>query len=99
MPDINITRSETATKARIVGRVEGTTEEAELTLSKLSAKVVIADHTSVPDAMRGLGVGAALVDRLIADARAAQQRVVPLCPFVRALAQRHKAEWADVIQW
>ena len=99
MPDINITRSDTVTKARIVGRVEGITEEAELTLSKLSARVVIADHTSVPDAMRGLGVGAALVDRLIADARAAQQRIVPLCPFVRAQAQRNKEEWADVIQW
>ena len=99
MPDINITRSDTATKARIVGRVDGIKEEAELTLSKLSESVVIADHTSVPDAMRGMGVGAALVDRLIADARAAQQRIVLLCPFVRAQAQRNREEWADVIQW
>lgn len=99
MADIAITRTDTATKARLVGRVDGIKEEAELTLSKLSESVVIADHTSVPDAMRGMGVGAALVDRLIADARAAQQRIVPLCPFVRAQAQLHKAEWADVIQW
>ncbi|OZB14786.1 MAG: GNAT family N-acetyltransferase [Rhodobacterales bacterium 34-62-10] len=99
MPDIAITRTDTATKARIVGRLEGITEEAELTLSKLSARVVIADHTSVPDAMRGMGVGAALVERLIGDARASQQRIVPLCPFVRAQAQRNREEWADVIQW
>jgi len=99
MPEVTITRTDTDTKARYVATVEGVEGEGELTLSKVSAKLIIADHTAVPDTMRGLGVAGALVDRLIADARAAGQRIVPLCPFVRAQAQRHKADWADVIQW
>lgn len=99
MPDVTITRTDTDTKARYVATVEGVDGEGELTLSKVSATLIIADHTGVPDSMRGLGVAGALVARLIEDARAAGQRIVPLCPFVRAQAQRRKADWADVIQW
>lgn len=99
MPDVTITRTDTDTKARYVATAEGVEGKGELTLSKVSATLIIADHTAVPDTMRGLGVAGALVARQIADARAAGQRVVPLCPFVRAQAQRHKADWADVIQW
>nr|WP_217361242.1 GNAT family N-acetyltransferase [Ruegeria arenilitoris] len=72
---------------------------AELTLSKTSETLVIADGTIVPNSLRGMGVGQQLVERLIADARSAGQRVVPICPFVRAQAMRHKGEWADVIQF
>ncbi len=99
MPEVTITRTDTVSKARYVASVEGVAGEGELTLSKVSATLIIADHTGVPDTMRGLGVAGALVERLITDARAAGQRIVPLCPFVRAQAQRHKADWADVIQW
>lgn len=99
MADIAITRTDTETKARYVATVPGVEGEGELTLSKVSDTLIIADHTGVPDSMRGLGVAGALVARLIVDARAAGQRIVPLCPFVRAQAQRHKADWADVIQW
>jgi uncharacterized protein len=99
MPEFTITRTDSDTKARYVATVQGVEGEGELTLSKVSATLIIADHTAVPDTMRGLGVAGALVARLIADARAAGQRIVPLCPFVRAQAQRHKADWADVIQW
>lgn len=99
MPEVTITRTDSDSKARYVATVAGVEGEAELTLSKVSATLIIADHTGVPDSMRGLGVAGALAARLIADARAAGQRIVPLCPFVRAQAQRHKAEWGDVIQW
>ena len=99
MQDITITRSDTDSKARYVATIPGVAGEGELTLSKVSATLIIADHTGVPDSMRGLGVAAALAERLIADARAAGQRIVPLCPFLHARAQRHKADWADVIQW
>lgn len=96
---IQITREDTATKARYVAHVEGIEEVAELTLSKVNPGLVIADHTGVPDAMRGLGVGVALFERLVADARAAGQRVLPLCPFVRSRAEKQRAELADVFQW
>ncbi len=68
---------------------------AELTWSVTSPQLVIADHTGVPDALRGTGTGLALVARLVADARAEGFRIVPLCPFVNVMRRRHPA-WADV---
>ncbi len=99
MAEITITRTDTDGKARYAARIGGVAGTGELTLSKVSDRLVIADHTEAPDRMRGMGVGRALVARLIADARAAGQRVVPLCPYVRAQAMRHRDDWADVIQW
>ena len=61
----------------------------------MSASKIIADHTEVDDSLRGMGVGIALVERLVADARNEAFTVVPLCPFVRAQSQRHP-EWSDV---
>ncbi|MEM8801983.1 MAG: GNAT family N-acetyltransferase [Pseudomonadota bacterium] len=94
-----ITREDAGAKAVYLGSLPGLDGVAELTLSKTSETLVIADGTIVPDSLRGMGVGQQLVERLIADARAAGQRVVPLCPFVRAQAMRHKEAWADVIQF
>jgi predicted GNAT family acetyltransferase len=88
-----ITREVTGSKGRYVLSEGGA--EAELTYSILSPTHIIADHTGVPDAMRGSGAGRRLVERLVADARAEGVKITPLCPFVRAQAQRHP-EWADV---
>jgi uncharacterized protein len=69
--------------------------EAELTYSVVSPTLVIADHTEVPDAFRGTGAGLAMVERLVADARAEGFKVMPLCPFVNATRKKH-TDWADV---
>ena len=95
MSAIAIAFEDGASKARYVATVEGQAEPAELTVSKLSDTVWIADHTGVPDSLRGTGVGRALVERLVADARDAGRRFVPLCPFVRAQAAR-RPDWRDV---
>jgi uncharacterized protein len=95
--NLTISREMTPTKGRYVGRVDGIAEEAELTLSRASATLVIADHTFAPDSMRGMGVAKALVEQLIADARAEGFKIIPLCPYVKAQYQRHP-EWADVMQ-
>jgi len=96
-PEVQVTYEDQGSKGRYVARINGIDGEGELTFSKASAVLIIADHTFVPDEMRGTGAAGALVNRLIADARAHGQRIVPLCPFVRAQAQRHP-EWSDVIQ-
>ncbi|MCU0909841.1 MAG: N-acetyltransferase [Rhodobacteraceae bacterium] len=88
-----IAREDSGGKGRYVLRTEA--GEAELTYSILSPVLRIADHTGVPDTLRGTGAGRALVERLVADARAEGFKVVPLCPFVNGLRQRHP-EWADV---
>ncbi|MEL6596018.1 MAG: GNAT family N-acetyltransferase [Pseudomonadota bacterium] len=99
MAEISISRTDTDTKARYAATIEGVLSEGELTLSKVSDTLVIADHTGVPDSMRGMGIAKALAERLFADARASGQRIVPLCPFVRGYAQKHREETSDVIQW
>lgn len=98
MAEITITRTDTDSKARYEARVPGIEEPAELTLSKVSDTLIIADHTYAPDTMRGMGVAMALVNRLIADARAKGQKIIPLCPYVKAQSLKHRDEWADVIQ-
>lgn len=84
-------------KGRFVARINGSEDEGELTISKVSDTLVIADHTLVPDTLRGTGAASMLVGALIADARVKAYRIVPLCSFVRAQSQKHP-EWSDVIQ-
>ena len=86
---------ETARKGRYVYRLGD--DEAEMTFSKAGDRLIIIDHTEVPDAFRGQGVGPALVARGVADARAAGKRILPLCPFAAAQFRRHP-EWADVLE-
>ena len=94
--EITITRSEEGSKGRYEARVEGRDGVGELTFSRMSSSKIIADHTGVDDSLRGTGVGKALVERLIADARSEGFTIVPLCPFVRAQYKRHP-EWSDVM--
>ena len=49
----------------------------------------------MPEELKGKGVGRALVEALVADARASGYKVIPLCPFVKAQYGRHP-EWSDV---
>ena len=93
---IMVTRSEDGSKGRYEARVVGRDGAGELTFSRMSPTKVIADHTAVDDSLRGTGVGKALVERLISDARSEGFCIVPLCPFVRAQYKRHP-EWSDVM--
>lgn len=98
MTTIEITREDSESKARYVAKIDGVDGFGELTLSKVNDALVIVDHTETPDSMRGMGVAKALAQRLISDARASGQKVIPLCPFVKSYAQRHTDEVADVIK-
>ncbi len=90
-PAPQIEREDHGSKRRyVIRRPEG---EAELTLSVVSPERVIADHTYVPDALRGQKLGEALLEALLDDARAQNFTIIPLCPFVASQARRHP-EWA-----
>lgn len=87
---------ENGSKGRYVVRsADG--DEAEMTFTTVGAHQIIIDHTEVPEAFRGQGVGAALVARAVADMRAAGKTIIPLCPFANAQFRRHP-EWADVLK-
>lgn len=83
-----------ASGGRWVALVDG--HEAAMTYSRVSAALVIIDHTEVPDALRGRGVGRALVLRAVEDARREGFRIIPLCPFAKAQFERN-VDWRDVL--
>jgi uncharacterized protein len=89
-----IERREGETKGRYVVRLDGA--EAEMTYSRAGAGLVIIDHTHVPEALRGRGIGEAMVARGVEDARREGKKVVPLCPYARAQIMKHP-EWQDVL--
>lgn len=93
--DLAIEFEETGSKGRYVYRgADGA--EAEMTFSKAGEHMIIIDHTEVPDAFRGQGVGVRLVERAVEDARKSGKKILPLCPFAAAQFKRH-AEWSDVL--
>lgn len=98
MPDApTITLEDSGTKGRYIATLPGRSEVAELTYSRVNPGLIIADHTGVPDSLRGTGIGQALVEHLVAEARAKGFKVIPLCPFVKAQRARHP-DWHDVFQ-
>ncbi len=92
---MDIREEKTGSGGRYVATVEG--HEAEMSYSRASAKLIIIDHTGVPDALRGKGVGQALAAHAVEEARAGGWKIVPLCPFFKAQVARHP-EWEDVIK-
>ncbi|MCC5981357.1 MAG: N-acetyltransferase [Oceanicaulis sp.] len=94
-PEFTITEEVSGSKGRYVARAPGM-PDAEMTYSVTSPTLIIIDHTGVPDEWRGMGVGKALVERGVTDARARGVRIVPLCPFAKAQIARNP-EWQDVL--
>ncbi|RCS25910.1 N-acetyltransferase [Phyllobacterium salinisoli] len=92
---MTIRGEETGTGGRYVAEVAG--HAAEMTYSRVNAALIIIDHTDVPDALRGKGVGQALALHAVEDARKSGWKILPLCPFMRAQSLRH-SDWGDVIQ-
>jgi uncharacterized protein len=97
MTQPKITRADGPTGGRYVATLDGISAEAELVYSRRSPKLISADHTGVPDAFRGKGIGRALVIRMVEDARAAGVKILARCPYVDAERRKH-LEWADVFQ-
>ncbi len=79
-----------------VYRLEIDGHVAEMSFSRAGDHLIIIDHTDVPDALRGRGVGDRLVRRAIEDAREQGKKIVPLCPFAAAQFRKHE-EYRDVL--
>ncbi len=94
--EIAITREDLPSGGRYVARIAGK-PDAEMTFSKAGEKILIIDHTSVPDALGGLGVGRALVEYMVHDVRARGLKIIPLCPFTNATL-RKQPEWQDILK-
>ncbi len=75
---MKITEEANTSGGRYVAELEG--HQAEMTYSRTSPKLIIIDHTGVPDALRGKGVGQALALHAVEAARTGGWKIIPLCP-------------------
>jgi predicted GNAT family acetyltransferase len=62
---------------------------AKMTYSKLGSSQIIIDHTEVSDDMRGQDLGKALVEAGVEYARERGLKVIPLCPFAKAIIEKN----------
>jgi predicted GNAT family acetyltransferase len=81
METFEIRKEDGETGGRYVTIVDS--HEAEMTYSKAGTSRIIIDHTGVPKALGGRGVGVALVQRAVEDARAAGLKIIPSAPLRR----------------
>lgn len=82
---------------RYVAIVDG--HESEMTFEmvrRAGKRLMVIDHTGVPKALAGRGVGLALVRRAVEDARREGFRIVPVCWFAKLMIERHR-DWQDVL--
>lgn len=75
--------------------VPGSNKVGRLTWKARGESVRVADHTLVPAELEGRGIAAALVDALVADARAQGFRIVPQCSYVETKFRRNP-DWAGL---
>ena len=62
----------------------------------LSAPNLMITETLVPQRLEGRGIASRLAKHVIADARARELLILPVCPFFSAYLQKHP-EHADVV--
>lgn len=91
---IEIIREGTEARGEYRATIPGSKAVGRLTW-KAMGPVRVADHTLVPPEIGGRGVAAALVDALVADARAGGFTIVPQCSYVEAQFRLHP-EWAEL---
>jgi predicted GNAT family acetyltransferase len=92
---MDIVNEETKSGGRYVAKVDG--YEAEMTYSRQSPEVIVVDHTGVPEPMRGKGIAQSLAVYAVEEARKGGWKIVPLCSYLKAEAERHP-DWQDVIK-
>ena len=92
--EVTITRHGGDQAGEYRAHVAGTKTVGRLTWVQ-HGQIRTAEHTLVPAAIGGRGVAMRLVEALVADARAEQFRIDPVCSYVAAAFARHP-DWADL---
>lgn len=74
-------------------------DDKPLALIKFSRKegpVIVIEHTSVSETLKGRGVGGRLVEAVVGLAKEEGAKILPLCSYARAYLQK-KAEYEDIL--
>lgn len=91
---MEIKQSETGNKGVFFIEVDGL-RAAEMTYSIAGTGRIIIDHTEVGEALKGKNAGKQLVAAAVDYARKKNLKIMPLCPFARAVFERTR-EYDDV---
>lgn len=91
---MEIKQRENGSKGAFYIEVDGQ-QEAEMTYSVAGTGRIIIDHTEVSDKLRGKNAGKQLVAAAVDHARKNKLKILPLCPFARAVFERTR-EYDDV---
>jgi len=92
---LEIIQNDNGGKGRFYIELDGKTE-AEMTYVWSGADKIIIDHTQVSDKLKGKSAGKLLVQRAVEFAREKHIKIMPLCPFAKAIFQK-TSEYSDVI--
>lgn len=95
MEPIRIQRQDYPTRGTYVGTLHGVHGIARLNYKRERPDLLIAEHTETTDSLREHGVGAALVARMVEDARSDRVKIYALCSYVEDQRRAHP-EWSDV---
>jgi len=71
---------------------------AAMTYSLAPGNIMIIDHTEVADSLRGKNVGYELVEAAAAFARESNLKIIPLCPFAKAVFTKKQEQYRDVLR-
>ena len=71
-------------------------ELAAMTYIWAGEKRMVIDHTEVDASLKGQGVGSELVAAAVTEARANGFKILPLCPFAKAIMIKEKS-YDDVL--
>ncbi|MBL7847908.1 MAG: N-acetyltransferase [Cyclobacteriaceae bacterium] len=91
---MEIKQRESGNKGAFYIEVDGK-QEGEMTYSIAGTGRIIIDHTEVSDKLKGMSAGKQLVAAAVAHARKKNLKILPLCPFARAVFERTR-EYDDV---
>jgi hypothetical protein len=70
----------------------------EITYSVADSSMISIDRTFVNDDYRGQGIAGQLVDRVVEMAREENKKIIPHCPFAKAVLERNSSLYADVME-
>jgi len=77
---------------------EDVRQVALMTFSIKDDNLLVILHTEVDDALRGKNVGSKLVTQAVNYARENNLRIRPLCTFAKAVLEKKKDFYADVLE-
>ena len=92
---MDIQHKDNGEKGMFYVAVEGKTV-AEMTYLWSGDQRIIIDHTGVSGALKGEGIGKQLVQAAVVFSREKQIKILPLCPFARAVFDK-TPDYQDVL--